>query len=226
MHEDSNALGDNVIAKAARTAWINWRMRDVPTIYYGEIPETNDAKTLWEAEQSIRRRMIVDMELMQSPWRRVGQGNDILFDRARLTAGEWETILEDLQVVPVGCVDGPKEGREGEVRDDIAIQQAGSMEFKVWCDFLDRQRAERDQKEERMRIFGFDPDQNSYSQFLAYLAERESRRFQKGFDDYGLRAEMGVITASGFDPIYADFKPVFVDALIAEHLKRKAMYET
>jgi len=211
-----------IIAKAARTAWLNWRMRDVPQIYHSGVPETNDARELWEAEQIVRRKVAVDLELTQSPWRRVGQGNAVLFDRSRLSDGEWDGIHEDLEVVPPGCTDGPKLGRESETRDEMFAQQANSTEFKLWEAFVNKQAVERQTKQERMEIFCFDYDNNAYYQFLEYLFHREERRVKPGFNDDLLRRELGVVSLPDVEDIEDNFCPSFVRPLVAEFLYRRS----
>lgn len=66
--EIQDDVHDRRRAREARTAYIMWRMRDVPVVYLELMPYTFSAKELMTAEKAIRNQMAEDLKLMLSPW--------------------------------------------------------------------------------------------------------------------------------------------------------------
>lgn len=95
-------------AAQARQGYINWRMADLPVVYQTLMPYSYDTKSLWKAEQAIRRQYDEDQKLALSPWRRIGPACALL-DHRNMTAQELLDFGCEISV-PVGMEDQPKRG--------------------------------------------------------------------------------------------------------------------
>lgn len=66
---------------AARQAWIQWRMQDLPAVYQALMPVSYKAKELLTAEKAIRAQAKNDAEILSSPWIRVGVRSNLIDDQ-------------------------------------------------------------------------------------------------------------------------------------------------
>ena len=65
-------------AMLARDAFVQWRLGDVPAIYYDLVPVTYDAAELEAAEKAIRAQLEADLKLCASPWHPIGPAPAVL----------------------------------------------------------------------------------------------------------------------------------------------------
>jgi hypothetical protein len=126
--EELEAKHESERSDAGRAAYINWRMRDVPSIYSKLMPPTYDAKILIQAEAMIRMQIEEDQKHLSSPWRQIGLQCTIL-DFSGMTSKEQLEFACEVQI-PVGFPDAVKPGREAEVADVTKFFCDRSQEYQ------------------------------------------------------------------------------------------------